>query len=117
MNRLTSIFKLLSDETRLRMLVLLYQEELCVCQLSGILDAPQPRVSQNLAKFRDLDLVTDVRSEKYVYYSLKRDNKTLMRILDDITSEMDSQPRLLLDRKGLAGKEIYLAQCGDKCGI
>ena len=116
MNRLTNIFKLLSDETRLRMLVLLYQEELCVCQLGGILDAPQPRISQNLAKLRDLELVADVRSEKYVYYSLKRDNKVLMRILDDIVAEMDSYPSLAKDRNGRADKETFLAQCGEKCG-
>jgi ArsR family transcriptional regulator len=116
MNRLTNIFKLLSDETRLRMLMLLYQDEMCVCQLSGILDAPQPRISQNLAKFRDLSLVDDVRSEKYVYYSLKRENLTLMRILEDIMRDIDAYPQLSKDRKGLADKEIYLAQCGDKCG-
>ncbi len=111
MNRLTDIFKLFSDETRLRILILLYQEELCVCQLSGVLDVPQPRISQILSKFRDLDLVYDERKEKYVFYSLKRDNKIFMDILKDIMNDIEEYPQLLDDRKGLGGKEEYLTQC------
>ncbi len=115
MNQLTNIFKLFSDETRLRMLILLFQEELCVCQLSGVLDVPQPRISQNLSKFRDLDLVSDERREKYVFYSLKRDNKILTDILKDIMKSIDSYPKLLEDREGLKEKEMHLIQCRNGC--
>ena len=111
MDRLISIFKLLSDETRLRMLMLLYQEELCVCQLSGVLDVSQPRISQNLSKFRDMELVIDERKEKYVFYSLKRENKILLDILRDITNNIEAYPKLIKDRSGLMDKEDYLSQC------
>ena len=114
MNRLTNIFKLLSDETRLRILVLLYQEELCVCELSGILDVPQPRISQNLSKFRDMNLVVDERKEKYVYYSLKKENHVLLDILKNIISDMDLYPKLITDKKGLSDKEICLSNCSNK---
>jgi len=115
LNQLTNIFKLLSDETRLRMLALLYQGELCVCELSGVLKIPQPRISQNLAKFRDMNLVTDERKEKYVYYSLKNENKILINILRDIISDINSYPKLIADRNGLSDKEKYLSQCGSNC--
>lgn len=111
MNELTSIFKLLSDENRLRMILLLYQEELCVCQLSGILNLPQPRISQNLSKLRDLQLVRDERKEKFVYYTLKTDNTVLSEILKDIVSHIDSYPQLLEDRRRLSGREGYLNSC------
>lgn len=111
MKQLTNIFKLLSEESRLRILILLYQEELCVCQLGGVLDVPQPRISQNLSKFRDLGLVFDEKREKYVFYSLKRDNKILMDILKDIMNNIDSYPKLLEDRTDLVNKEVYLSQC------
>jgi ArsR family transcriptional regulator, arsenate/arsenite/antimonite-responsive transcriptional repressor len=114
-NRLTNIFKLFSDETRLRMLVLLYQEELCVCELSGILDIPQPRISQNLGKFRDMDLVVDSRKEKYVYYSLKKENQILMDILKNIIRHIHLYPKLVADRNGIGDKENYLSNCGNKC--
>lgn len=115
MNKLTNIFKLLSDETRLRMLVLLYQEELCVCELGGILDVPQPRISQNLSKLRDMGIVTDERKEKYVYYTLKKENTVLMDLLKSIVKDINSYPKLLDDRDGLRDKDQYLSQCGTKC--
>ena len=111
MNRLTNIFKLLADETRLRMLTLLYQEELCVCELSGILDVPQPRISQNLGKLRDMGLVIDVRREKYAYYSLINENRILMDILKNIIADIDSYPKLIADRDGLDDKERYSRNC------
>jgi len=115
MNRLTNIFKVLSDETRLRMIMLLYREELCVCELSGILDVLQPRISKNLSKLRDLNFVTDERKEKFVFYSLKKENKILINILENITSDFDSYPQLVADRNGLSDKEKFIKQCCVTC--
>lgn len=115
MNQLTNIFKILSDETRLRMMVLLYQEELCVCELSGILDVPQSRISQNLSKLRDLNLVVNERKEKYVFYLLKNENKILINILENIIDDFDSYPKLVSDRNRLSDKEKYLNQCCITC--
>lgn len=111
MNALTQIFKLLSDETRLRILSLLYLEDLCVCQLSGILNVPQPSVSKSLSKMRDLDLVADERSEKFVFYSLKRQNQVLMSTLQNITEDLESYPQLITDRERLSEKDTFLNQC------
>lgn len=111
MNQLINMFKMLSDENRLRMIMLLYKEELCVCQLSGILELSQPRISQNLAKLRDLNLVSDDRQEKFVYYSLKRDNRLLMDLLQDIEEDRTSYPRLVEDAERLRDKDVYLNIC------
>lgn len=115
MNQLTSIFKLLSDDTRLRMMVLLFQEELCVCELSGVLEVPQPRVSKNLAKLRDLNLVEDNRKEKFVFYKLKEENQLLMETLKSINDKIDSFPQLVQDRKRLGLKEEILKNCCITC--
>ena len=111
MNQLTNVFKILSDENRLRMIVLLYQEELCVCELSGILNIPQPRISQNLSKLRDLNLVDDERKEKFVFYSLKKENKILTDILKNIMENLEAYPQLVVDKDRLKEKETYLNQC------
>ncbi len=113
MNQLTSIFKLLSDETRLRMMVLLYQQELCVCQLSGILEAPQPRISKNLSKLRDLNLVSDVRKDKFVYYSLRTENLLLMEMLEAILDAITDYPQLKRDQERLSTKAIYITQLSE----
>jgi len=111
LDKLVSIFKVLSDQTRLRILVLLYQESLCVCEFTGVLDSTQPKVSKGLSKLRDLNLVVDERKEKFVFYSLNKENKTLLKILEDILSNIDEYPQLKIDQKRLSHKEEYLDQC------
>jgi ArsR family transcriptional regulator len=67
------LFSLLSDETRLRCLVLLQKEgELCVCEISQILGSIQPKISRHLALMRSSGLVTDKRKGQWVYYSLNQ---------------------------------------------
>lgn len=111
MDQLVGIYKLLSDETRLRILMLLAHEELCVCQISGVLDVAQPKVSKSLAKLRDMKIVADERKEKFVYYRLKTDNTALANNLEYINSHLAEYPRLSADRERLADKELYLNQC------
>ncbi len=63
--------KLLSDQTRLRSLMLLMQEgELCVCELTHALDLIQPRISRHLASLRDMQVVIDKRMGQWIYYSI-----------------------------------------------
>ena len=67
------LFSLLSDETRLRCLVLLQKEgELCVCEISQIMESIQPKISRHLALMRKSGLVSDERRGQWVYYSLNQ---------------------------------------------
>lgn len=66
----THHFRLLSDPTRLRLLLLLDQEELSVAELAGITQLAQPRVSTHLAKLKEAGLVTDRREGVFVYYRM-----------------------------------------------
>lgn len=64
----SSLFRTLSDATRVRLLVLLEREELTVAELSQITQLAQPRVSTHLAKLKELDLVRDRRAGVLAYY-------------------------------------------------
>jgi ArsR family transcriptional regulator, arsenate/arsenite/antimonite-responsive transcriptional repressor len=65
------LLKSLSDQTRLRSLMLLMQEgELCVCELTHALDLIQPKISRHLASLRDMQVVMDKRMGQWVYYSI-----------------------------------------------
>lgn len=64
----SSLFRTLSDPTRVRLLVLLEREELTVAELSKITQLAQPRVSTHLAKLKELDLVRDRRAGVLAYY-------------------------------------------------
>ncbi|NND44574.1 MAG: metalloregulator ArsR/SmtB family transcription factor [Xanthomonadales bacterium] len=62
--------RLLSDTTRLRLLLLLEREELSVAELSAITQLAQPRVSTHLAKLKEAGLVNDRRQGVSVYYRM-----------------------------------------------
>ena len=111
MNELVGIYKLLSDETRLRVIMLLQQEELCVCEICGVLDVSQPKVSKCLSKLRDLNLVEDTRKEKFVFYSLKKTHKVLNSNLNSILNSIDDFKIFALDQQRLIKKETYLDAC------
>jgi ArsR family transcriptional regulator len=65
------LFKNLSDETRLNIILLLREMgELCVCELSGSLDELQPKTSRHLAMLRESGLLLDRRVGKWIYYRL-----------------------------------------------
>jgi DNA-binding transcriptional ArsR family regulator len=63
-------FRLLSDSTRLRLLMLVDQEELSVAELAAITQLAQPRVSTHLAKLKEAGLVNDRREGVSVYYRM-----------------------------------------------
>jgi ArsR family transcriptional regulator len=63
-------FRLLSDSTRLRLLMLVDQEELSVAELAAIAQLAQPRVSTHLAKLKEAGLVSDRRDGVSVYYRM-----------------------------------------------
>ena len=63
-------FHALSDETRLEIIRLLSHGEKCVCELTGVLDAAQSRLSFHLKTLKDAGLVHDRREGRWMYYSL-----------------------------------------------
>ncbi|MFA5523511.1 MAG: metalloregulator ArsR/SmtB family transcription factor [Tissierellales bacterium] len=111
MNNLTNFFKVLSDDTRLRILVLLYHKKLCVCQIYGIMDESQPKVSKHLAKLRDMGFVKDERQEQFIYYNINIQDEVLLNILKSIVENKDNYPTLKVDIEKINGAEKYLETC------
>ena len=66
------LMHLLGDETRVRLLALLEQEELTVAELTSITELPQSRVSTHLGRLRDAGLLRDRRSGVSAFYALKQ---------------------------------------------
>ncbi|MBK5142298.1 metalloregulator ArsR/SmtB family transcription factor [Budviciaceae bacterium BWR-B9] len=65
------LFKTLSDETRLTIVLLLKDShELCVCELCEILKLPQPKISRHLAMLREHGILLDRREGKWIHYRL-----------------------------------------------
>jgi DNA-binding transcriptional ArsR family regulator len=70
LEQLTNVFKLLSDRTRLHILILLSDGERNVSSLCDELNLPQPTVSHHLGLLRTSNLIENRRAGKQVFYSL-----------------------------------------------
>lgn len=70
MKDIIRVFKALSDATRLRIVLLLTERDLCVCELVFILNMEQSRVSHHLRILRDAALVEDVREGRWMIYRI-----------------------------------------------
>ncbi|MBU2979786.1 metalloregulator ArsR/SmtB family transcription factor [Alteromonas sp. C1M14] len=67
----TQFFKCLSDESRLKSVLLIHQfNEACVCELMEALAMDQPKTSRHLASLRKCNILLDERRGKWVYYRL-----------------------------------------------
>ena len=67
---LTDVYAALADPTRLRMLALLRDGEICVCHIHASLDVPQPTASRHLAYLRKAGLVDARRDGTWMHYRL-----------------------------------------------
>jgi ArsR family transcriptional regulator len=70
-----NFLRLLADPTRLRLILLLEQEELSVAELQDVLGMGQSRISSHLAQLKRAGVVEDRRAGKNVYYGLSNDGK------------------------------------------
>jgi ArsR family transcriptional regulator, arsenate/arsenite/antimonite-responsive transcriptional repressor len=67
---LVRFFQALGDSTRLRLLNLMGDREICVCYLVEILGSPQPKISRHLAYLRNAGIVAARREGKWMHYRI-----------------------------------------------
>ena len=70
MQDITQLFKALSDETRLRILSLMKEGEICVCDIAETLNMTQPNISFHLSMLKETGLIKDRKNGRWVHYSL-----------------------------------------------
>jgi ArsR family transcriptional regulator len=99
---LTAVYGALADATRLRILALLKDGEVCVCHVHASLGVPQPTASRHLAYLRRVGLVRARRDGIWMHYSLAR--------LDDpvAASVVDSALHALTHTEAAARDQVRL---------
>lgn len=117
MKKITEIFKLLSDGSRLRILMLLEKRELCVCQIMGVLNMSQPLISRNLSLFAKAGFLSGRREGKLMFYRIKRNLAKENMLVLSILKELLKDDRVLLkDIKSLKECEDFQKKTG-KCDM
>ena len=102
MEQLAQFFKALSDETRLRIMMLLTQGELCVCDLMFVLDEPQSKVSRHLAYLKHSGLTNSKRAGVWMHYRLKEPVEEVHKAqIDFLKEQLSRLPQFRIDREKL----------------
>jgi len=103
MKKILKFFKMLSDPTRLRIILLLLEQDLCVCELTFILKMSQSRVSHQLRILREAGLVEDKRDGKWMIYGIPPAIRDTLRPLLDLfgKKERRGSEELLIDLRNL----------------
>jgi len=96
------LFKALADGTRLRLISLLGDSEVCVCFLVAILKMSQPKISRHLAYLRRARIVAARRDGKWMHYSLvEPPDEHAARIFREVRASLAEHPEFQGDREKL----------------
>lgn len=98
-DQMVMLFNALADPTRLRLLNLMRDGEVCVCFFVEILKEAQPKISRHLAYLRRAGIVHARRDGKWMHYGITRPEQPVMaRILEDVLAWMEHEPVMVKDR-------------------
>src|SRR5256886_17703108 len=100
--RIEDLFKALADRTRLRLINLIVDSEVCVCFLVDILKTSQPKISRHLAYLRRARVVTARREGKWMHYRLTEPpDEHAARIFREVRTSLSEHPEFQRDREKL----------------
>jgi len=96
------LFRALADRTRLRLISLIGESEVCVCLFVAILKSSQPKISRHLAYLRRAGIVATRREGKWMHYRLTEPpDKHAARIFREVRAALAEHPELQRDRDKL----------------
>ncbi len=95
-------FQALGDNTRLRLLNLMGDQDLCVCYFVEVLNQPQPKISRHLAYLRSAGLVHARRDGKWMHYRIVMPrNECARRVLQELFRHFKEEKVMLADHAKL----------------
>lgn len=105
MRELLKVFKAAGDKNRLRILKMLEQKNMCVCELAAALGITQPSVSKHLRLLKEAGLVADERDGQWIEYRLCGETVNLYApvILKQLKQWVNDDFCVAHDRKKAAG--------------
>src|SRR2546426_10406675 len=96
------LFRALADRTRLRLINLIGDSEVCVCFFVEILKTSQPKISRHLAYLRRVGVVTARREGKWMHYRLTEPpDEHAARIFREVRASLAIHPEMQRDREKL----------------
>ena len=97
-----NLFKALADRTRLRLISLIGDSEVCVCFFVSVLKTSQPKISRHLAYLRRAGIVTARREGKWMHYRLAEPpDEHAAKIFREVRASLAEHPEFQRDREKL----------------
>ena len=98
-----TLFKALADRTRLRLINLMGDDEVCVCFFVEVLKTNQPKISRHLAYLKRAGVVAARRDGKWIHYRIvEPPDAHAARILKEVRAWLESEASMQNDRARLA---------------
>ena len=99
---LDRFFRAFADHTRLRLLNLMREDEVCVCFFTEILGTHQPKISRHLAYLRRAGIVSARREGQWMHYGITEpDNADAARVLKDVIAWLANDKQMQKEREKL----------------
>ncbi|SKA85149.1 ArsR family transcriptional regulator [Prosthecobacter debontii] len=87
MKNIVAFAHALADETRWRIVQLIFSEPMCVCELADILDMPQSSVSSHVQVIKKSGMLDSEKCEKWIYYRLSPNHRHLLTTMVEFFEE------------------------------
>jgi ArsR family transcriptional regulator, arsenate/arsenite/antimonite-responsive transcriptional repressor len=102
LSEMETLFLALADKTRLRLLNLMREDEICVCYFTEVLGESQPKISRHLAYLRNAGIVSTRREGKWMHYSIEMpSNAYAAQVLKNTLEWLKAQDNMQEDLKKL----------------
>ena len=102
LSEMEDLYMALSDQTRLRLLNLMREDEICVCFFTEALNESQPKISRHLAYLRKSGLVEARREGKWMHYKISfPENPFAREVLDGTLKWLKSQEEMQIEYENL----------------
>jgi ArsR family transcriptional regulator len=103
LSEMETLFLALADKTRLRLLNLMREDEICVCYFTEVLGESQPKISRHLAYLRNAGIVSARREGKWMNYKIEMpQNPFAAGVLQDTLDWLKAQNHMREDYEKLA---------------
>ena len=103
LNEMENLFLALADKTRLRLLNLMREDEVCVCFFTEALGESQPKISRHLSYLRNAGIVSTRRDGKWIHYRIEQLHSPFAaQILRDTLQWLASRTEMQNDYEKLA---------------
>ena len=99
---ISQVLKALADPNRIRIVNLLHEQTLCVCDLESILDLNQSNLSRHLATLRNAGIVSSEKKALFTYYSRVKLPEPYGPVVDALCDTIHADPRWESDRRRLS---------------